>query len=293
MAQLTPTRMVERAPRVKLGGSVLALVILESKREVRTAVHQLSVNGGLLKIEKPLDEQIKVTLMFHIGETTIRAQAKMLFPMWATNGWLQPFQFLDFPEADKQKLDAELATLFPKPAPPRPATTLVPPRLTTPPAPVTSGAASDSAPTSELEAAHATPGSLAEAPEDNPTSAAAEPSVADVETETPRSLSQAEPAHEEAASEFTLASASRETGTESAHSIASEPEDTHISSPATTLETEASASGSEIASFAAEVTASETGEIHGKAAHSGDPVSFAARLEGPAEGEAAAASAND
>jgi hypothetical protein len=99
-----------------LGGSILALIILESKREVRTAVHQLSVNGGLLKIEKPLDEQIKVTLMFHIGATTIRTKAKMLFPMWATNGWLQPFQFIDFPEEDKQKLDSELGTLFPKPA---------------------------------------------------------------------------------------------------------------------------------------------------------------------------------
>jgi hypothetical protein len=113
--------MVERAPRVKLGGSILALIILESKREVRTAVHQLSVNGGLLKMEKPLDEQIKVTLVFHIGTTTIRARAKMLFPMWATNGWLQPFQFIELAEPDKQKLDTELGTFFPKPAPPRAA----------------------------------------------------------------------------------------------------------------------------------------------------------------------------
>ena len=121
MSQVTPTRMVERAPRVKLGGSILALIILESKREVRTAVHQLSVNGGLLKIDQPLDEQIKVTLVFHIGTTTIRAKAKMLFPMWATNGWLQPFQFIELAEPDKQKLDTELGTFFPKPAPPRAA----------------------------------------------------------------------------------------------------------------------------------------------------------------------------
>jgi len=141
MAPVTPTRMVERAPRVKLGGSILALIILESKREVRTAVHQLSVNGGLLKIEKPLDEQIKVTLMFHIGATTIRTKAKMLFPMWATNGWLQPFQFIDFPEEDKQKLDSELGTLFPKPATRAGTASVLPPivrapETEVPPAPV-------------------------------------------------------------------------------------------------------------------------------------------------------------
>ena len=42
-----------------------------------------------------------VEFIFHLGETTIREKAQMLFPMWATQGWLQPFRFIDLPEASK------------------------------------------------------------------------------------------------------------------------------------------------------------------------------------------------
>ncbi len=112
MPQVSSRPYVERAPRVKLGGSVLALVILENKRQVRANLHQLSVNGGMLKLDKALDESISVNLAFHIGATTVRAKAEMLFPMWATNGWLQPFRFLDLPEEDAKSLDIELSALL-------------------------------------------------------------------------------------------------------------------------------------------------------------------------------------
>jgi hypothetical protein len=32
----------------------------------------------------------------------------MMFPMWATQGWLQPFRFLDLPEATRNALEASL-----------------------------------------------------------------------------------------------------------------------------------------------------------------------------------------
>ena len=32
----------------------------------------------------------------------------MLFPMWATQGWMQPFRFVDLPDASRQLLDAGL-----------------------------------------------------------------------------------------------------------------------------------------------------------------------------------------
>ncbi|PYV97629.1 MAG: hypothetical protein DMG86_18000, partial [Acidobacteria bacterium] len=50
----------KRAARVKLLGSVLALVRLESGKQFRVPLHQLSTSGGLLMMEKPLDEGIKV-----------------------------------------------------------------------------------------------------------------------------------------------------------------------------------------------------------------------------------------
>ncbi len=46
--------------------------------------------------------------MFHVGGSTIRSKAAMLFPMWATQGCLQPFEFTDLGEDDRLKLKADL-----------------------------------------------------------------------------------------------------------------------------------------------------------------------------------------
>jgi hypothetical protein len=97
-----------RAPRVKLAGTILALLRLDSGREVRARLHQLSFTGGLLHLEKPLDEGIKVEVMFHVVQSTIRSKAVMLFPMWATQGCLQPFEFTNLEEEDRQKLESDL-----------------------------------------------------------------------------------------------------------------------------------------------------------------------------------------
>ena len=111
MSQPATARARERSTRVKLGGSVLALALLENGRQVRARMNQLSANGGLLSLEQPLDEAIKVTVLFHIGNTSIRARAQMLFPMWATKGCLQPFRFLELPEEDRTNLSGELDAL--------------------------------------------------------------------------------------------------------------------------------------------------------------------------------------
>jgi len=101
----------QRGSRVKLGGSILALVLLENGRQVRGRMNQLSVNGGLVSLEQPLDEGIRVTVLFHIGCTSIRCRARMIFPMWATQGCLQPFRFLELPEASRASLNRELENL--------------------------------------------------------------------------------------------------------------------------------------------------------------------------------------
>ena len=97
-----------RAPRVKLAGTILAMVRLESGRQIRARLHQLSFTGGLLHLDAPLDEGIKAEVMFHVGGSTIRSQAAMLFPMWATQGCLQPFEFADLGEDDRLKLKTDL-----------------------------------------------------------------------------------------------------------------------------------------------------------------------------------------
>ena len=101
-------RQVDRPFRVKLRGSVLVLVRLPNKRSVRAAIHQLSTTGGVIHLEKPLDEKLVVEVIFHIQKITIRSKAQMLFPMWATQGWMQPFRFVDLAEASRDSLDASL-----------------------------------------------------------------------------------------------------------------------------------------------------------------------------------------
>lgn len=101
-------KTVDRPFRVKLRGSVLVLVRLPNKRSVRGAFHQLSTSGGVIHLEKPLDEKVVVELIFHIQEKTIRNKAQMLFPMWATQGWMQPFRFVDLTNESREILDASL-----------------------------------------------------------------------------------------------------------------------------------------------------------------------------------------
>jgi hypothetical protein len=117
--QLNPTapiasgnQPIDRPFRVKLRGSVLALVRLPNRRSVRAAFHQLSTSGGVIHLEKPLDEKLEVELIFHLRETTIRGKAQMLFPMWATQGWMQPFRFLNLSDANRETLDTNLKSFL-------------------------------------------------------------------------------------------------------------------------------------------------------------------------------------
>jgi hypothetical protein len=112
MASASAVSRPARGARVKLGGTVLALVQLQNRRRIRASVHQLSTNGGLLLLDQPLAEGIPVEVLFHCGDTTVRSKAQMLFPMWATRGCLQPFRFKDIDESMRNGLDAELRALL-------------------------------------------------------------------------------------------------------------------------------------------------------------------------------------
>ncbi|MGA9511276.1 MAG: hypothetical protein WBV55_21825 [Candidatus Sulfotelmatobacter sp.] len=108
ISSATSPSLTPRPFRVKLRGSILALIRLPNRRELRGKLHQLSTTGGLLNVEKPLDEKLQVELIFQLGEATIREKAEMMFPMWATQGWLQPFRFVEVPEERKKILDTNL-----------------------------------------------------------------------------------------------------------------------------------------------------------------------------------------
>ncbi len=104
-------KVAGRPFRVKLRGSVLALLRLPNRRDVRSAIHQLSITGGVVHVEKPLDENLKVEMVFHLNGVTIRGKAQLLFPMWATQGWMQPFRFLELSDGSRENLEAGLKAL--------------------------------------------------------------------------------------------------------------------------------------------------------------------------------------
>lgn len=110
---MTELKTTARRPfRVKLRGMVLILVRLPNGRQVRAALHTLSTSGGMIHLEKPLDEKVEVELLFHVEHATIRARGQMLFPMWATQGWLQPFRFVDLSEASRKGLEVNLKSFL-------------------------------------------------------------------------------------------------------------------------------------------------------------------------------------
>jgi hypothetical protein len=102
----------DRPFRVKLRGAVLTLIRLPNQRQIRGKLHQLSISGGLVHLEKPLDEKLKVEFIFHLGNNTIRERAEIMFPMWATQGWLQPFRFVELPEASRNILETSLQSFI-------------------------------------------------------------------------------------------------------------------------------------------------------------------------------------
>lgn len=102
----------ERAPRVKVSGSILVMLGLADGQHVRGTLHQVSVTGGLIQLSEPLDASAAVEIVFHLGSTTVRAKAAMLFPVWATQGCLQPFRFTEMAEETRKKLDADVKLLL-------------------------------------------------------------------------------------------------------------------------------------------------------------------------------------
>ena len=112
MSSVPHSQRDKRGARVKLGGSVLALLQLQNRRQVRARMNQLSTNGGLLQLDAPIDEGVVVEVLFHVGSTTVRSKAEMMFPMWATQGCLQPFRFKDINEEMRSSLEDDLVELL-------------------------------------------------------------------------------------------------------------------------------------------------------------------------------------
>lgn len=101
-----------RAPRVNLWGTASATIKLENGRELWAKAVRISITGGLLEVATYLDERVTINLTLHLGDRTVRGKAATLFPMPATQGYLQPFRFTDLREEECHTLELEIRELL-------------------------------------------------------------------------------------------------------------------------------------------------------------------------------------
>jgi hypothetical protein len=93
-----------RAPRIQLGGSVPALVMLEDGARAKGKLQTISVTGGLLRMAKALEQGDFVEVAFQTQSGPVRGMAEMLVPVRATDGVLQPFRFVALGDDDHRVL---------------------------------------------------------------------------------------------------------------------------------------------------------------------------------------------
>jgi hypothetical protein len=101
-----------RAPRVNLWGNASATIQLENGRQLWGKTLRISITGGLLELATRLDEGVAVRLTVHLGPRAVRGKAAMLFPMWAAQGYLQPFRFTDLRDEECLALQSEIGELL-------------------------------------------------------------------------------------------------------------------------------------------------------------------------------------
>ena len=95
MTHLPQPNPQRRAPRIHLGGSVLALVMLDDGQRAKGKLQTISITGGLLRLGKSLGQGDFVEIAFQTQSGPVHGMAEMLSPMPATrDGYLQPFRFV-------------------------------------------------------------------------------------------------------------------------------------------------------------------------------------------------------
>jgi hypothetical protein len=95
----------KRSPRIQLGGSVPALVVLEDGQRAKARLQTVSVTGGLLRLGRSLSQGDFVEVAFQIQSGAVRGMAEMLSPMRSSrDGSLQPFRFVALGDDDHRTL---------------------------------------------------------------------------------------------------------------------------------------------------------------------------------------------
>lgn len=103
----SPQQPPKRAPRASFTEITHAVLHRDNGSRVLGRLQVISTTGGLLGLEKPLDQGSQVKLMFLTGKGSVFASAEMLRPI----SWVQqPFKFTKLHNDDQERLKAAIQT---------------------------------------------------------------------------------------------------------------------------------------------------------------------------------------
>src|SRR5947208_14115053 len=86
-----------RSPRVHLGGSILALVLLEASERAKGKLQTVSVTGGLLRMARALTSRDFVDIAFQTQSGPVHVMPEMLHTtQMASERVMQPLRFIAF-----------------------------------------------------------------------------------------------------------------------------------------------------------------------------------------------------
>jgi hypothetical protein len=105
MSPLPQFETTRRAPRLRLAELTPAVLRFHDGRRASGKLQVVSVTGGLLSLNTPLDRGSQVRLMFLTDKGTVLGTAEMLNPV---SYGQQPFRFIQLEEADSVRLRATI-----------------------------------------------------------------------------------------------------------------------------------------------------------------------------------------
>src|SRR6267142_5658260 len=101
MNELLPSKPNSRSPRLQFAHPTSAVLRFQSGLRIRGKLQVISVTGGLLYLDSPLNQGTRVHLMFLTDAGTVLGTAEML-P--SVSGTQQPFRFLTIDENNERRL---------------------------------------------------------------------------------------------------------------------------------------------------------------------------------------------
>ncbi len=101
-----------RAPRVQLGGSVPAAVLLDDGHRTRGKLQTISTTGGMLHLTGALRNGDFVEVTFETKSGRVQGMAEMLHPRKVTEGCYQPFRFIALSDDDHKRLRTALDSVL-------------------------------------------------------------------------------------------------------------------------------------------------------------------------------------